>query len=51
MMVDNAPEGLRSLKVTVSDGVWPDVISTVQIHVKELEDEGIQNSATVRPSG
>lgn len=50
MMVHNAPEGIHSLKVTVSDGVWPDVISTVQIHVKELEDEDIQNSATVRLS-
>lgn len=51
MMVDNAPEGIHSLKVRVSDVVWPDVISTVQIHVKELEDEAIQNSATVRLSG
>lgn len=50
MMVDNAPEGIHSLKVRVSDVVWPDVISTVQIHVKELEDEAIQNSATVRLS-
>ncbi|XP_068812246.1 neural-cadherin isoform X1 [Struthio camelus] len=48
MMVDNAPQGTYNLKVRVSDGVWPDVISTVQIYVQELENEAIQNSATVR---
>ncbi|XP_065272866.1 neural-cadherin-like [Emys orbicularis] len=48
VMVDNAPQGTYNLRVRVSDGVWPDVISTVQIHVKELENEAIRNSATVR---
>ncbi|XP_009947990.1 PREDICTED: neural-cadherin-like [Leptosomus discolor] len=50
MMVDNTPQGIYNLKVRVSDGVCPDVISTVQVHVKELENEAIQNSATVRLS-
>ncbi|XP_009464067.1 PREDICTED: neural-cadherin-like [Nipponia nippon] len=50
MMVDNTPQGIYNLKVRVSDGVCPDVISTVQIHVEELENEAIQNSATVRLS-
>ncbi|NXN44249.1 CADN protein, partial [Rhinoptilus africanus] len=50
MMVDNTPQGIYNLKVRVSDGVCPDVISTVQIHVKELENEAIQNSASVRLS-
>ncbi|NXC74003.1 CADN protein, partial [Anhinga anhinga] len=50
VMVDNAPQGTYNLKVRVSDGVCPDVISTVQIHVKVLENEAIQNSATVRLS-
>ncbi|NWH61172.1 CADN protein, partial [Geococcyx californianus] len=50
MMVDNTPQGTYDLKVRVSDGVCPDVISTVQIHVKELENEAVQNSATVRLS-
>ncbi|XP_009892389.1 PREDICTED: neural-cadherin-like [Charadrius vociferus] len=50
MMVDNTPEGIYNLKVRVSDGVCPDVISTLEIHVKELENEAIQNSATVRLS-
>ncbi|NWX98396.1 CADN protein, partial [Nothoprocta ornata] len=48
MMVDNVPQGTYNLKVRVSDGVWPDVTSTIQIHVQELENEAIQNSATVR---
>ncbi|NWS17802.1 CADN protein, partial [Pachyramphus minor] len=50
LMVDNTPQGIYNLKVRVSDGVCPDVISTVQIHVKELENEAIQSSATVRLS-
>ncbi|KFR02399.1 Neural-cadherin, partial [Opisthocomus hoazin] len=50
VMVDNTPQGIYNLKVRVSDGVCPDVISTVQIHVKEVENEAIQNSATVRLS-
>ncbi|NXL30986.1 CADN protein, partial [Glaucidium brasilianum] len=50
IMVDNTPQGVYNLKVKVSDGVCPDIISTVQIHVKELESEAIQNSASVRLS-
>ncbi|NXA34968.1 CADN protein, partial [Eudromia elegans] len=48
VMVDHVPQGTYNLRVRVSDGVWPDVISTIQIHVQELENEAIQNSATVR---
>ncbi|XP_054245691.1 neural-cadherin-like [Indicator indicator] len=50
VMVDSTPQGIYNLEVRVSDGVCPDVISTVQIHVKELENEAIQNSASVRLS-
>ncbi|KAM9509911.1 neural-cadherin-like [Guaruba guarouba] len=50
MMVDNTPQGIYNLKVRVSDGVCPDVISTVQIYVEELENEAIQNSAAVHLS-
>ncbi|NXJ73147.1 CADN protein, partial [Trogon melanurus] len=50
MMVDNTPQGIYNLKIRVSDGICPDVISTIEIHVKELENEAIQNSATVRLS-
>ncbi|XP_074864923.1 neural-cadherin-like [Carettochelys insculpta] len=48
VMVDNAPQGTYNLRIRVADGVWPDVISTVRIHVKELESEAIRHSATVR---
>lgn len=51
VMVDNAPQGTYDFKVRVSDGVWPDVVSTIQIHIQELENEAIYNSATVRLSG
>uniref|UniRef100_A0A8C5JEE2 CADN protein n=1 Tax=Junco hyemalis TaxID=40217 RepID=A0A8C5JEE2_JUNHY len=47
LMVDNTPQGIYNLRVRVSDGICPDVISTVQIHVRDLENEAIQNSATV----
>lgn len=50
-MMDNTPQGTYDLRVRVSDGVCPDVISTVQIYVRDLENEAIQNSATVRLSG
>ncbi|NWH79854.1 CADN protein, partial [Piaya cayana] len=50
VMVDNAPQGTYNLNVRVSDGVCPDIISTVQIHIKELENEAVQNSASVRLS-
>ncbi|XP_062997498.1 neural-cadherin-like [Elgaria multicarinata webbii] len=48
LMVDNAPQGTYELKIRVSDGIWPDVIATVQIHVREIENEAIWNSATLR---
>ncbi|XP_053127320.1 neural-cadherin-like [Hemicordylus capensis] len=48
IMVDDAPQGIYELKIRVSDGIWPDVVASVQIHVKEIENEAIRNSATVR---
>ncbi|KAJ6666039.1 hypothetical protein lerEdw1_000943 [Lerista edwardsae] len=48
IMVDNAPQGTYELKIRVSDGIWPDVVASVQIHVKEIENEAIRNSATIR---
>uniref|UniRef100_H0ZFH7 Neural cadherin n=1 Tax=Taeniopygia guttata TaxID=59729 RepID=H0ZFH7_TAEGU len=47
LMVDYTPQGIYNLRVRVSDGVCPDVISTVQVHVRDLENEAVQNSATV----
>ncbi|XP_036390924.1 neural-cadherin-like [Megalops cyprinoides] len=45
---ENAPPGSYEFKVHVSDGVWPNVVSSVAIHVKELRDEAIYNSASLR---
>ncbi|XP_035275512.1 neural-cadherin-like [Anguilla anguilla] len=45
---ENTPTGSYEFKVRVSDGVWPDVVSGVTVHVKELPDEAIYNSASIR---
>uniref|UniRef100_A0A6Q2Y7V5 Uncharacterized protein n=1 Tax=Esox lucius TaxID=8010 RepID=A0A6Q2Y7V5_ESOLU len=44
----NTLEGSYSLRVAVSDGVWPDVVSGVTVHVRELEDRAIHSSASLR---
>ncbi|XP_069073745.1 neural-cadherin-like [Pleurodeles waltl] len=49
-MIDPAPPGTYDLRFRVSDAIWPDVISTVKVHVKELQDEIIQHSATLHLS-
>ncbi|XP_043937612.1 neural-cadherin-like [Protopterus annectens] len=48
MIKANAPSGDYDFKVRVSDGVWPDVVSTVRVFVNELTDEDIYNSGSVR---
>jgi len=35
----------------VSDGVWPDAISSVKVNVRELRDDAIYNSASLRLAG
>ncbi|KAG5849366.1 hypothetical protein ANANG_G00109570 [Anguilla anguilla] len=45
---ENTPTGSYEFRVRVSDGVWPDVVSGVTVHVKELPDEAIYNSASIR---
>lgn len=47
----NAPAGSYWLRVGVSDGVWPDVISGVRVHVRDLEERAILSSASLRLSG
>uniref|UniRef100_A0A4W6EW73 Neural-cadherin-like n=1 Tax=Lates calcarifer TaxID=8187 RepID=A0A4W6EW73_LATCA len=44
----NAPAGSYWLRVGVSDGVWPDVMSGVRVHVRELEEKAIQSSGSLR---
>lgn len=47
----NAPAGSYWLRVGVSDGVWPDVISGVRVHVRDLEEKAILSSASLRLTG
>uniref|UniRef100_A0A9J7ZH45 Si:ch211-186j3.6 n=1 Tax=Cyprinus carpio carpio TaxID=630221 RepID=A0A9J7ZH45_CYPCA len=48
---ENAPPGSYDFQVRVSDGVWPDAISSVKVNVKELRDDAIYNSASLRLAG
>ncbi|KAJ7985830.1 hypothetical protein DPEC_G00344550 [Dallia pectoralis] len=45
---ENAPPGSYEFQVRVSDGVWPDVVSRVTVHVRELRDEAIYSSGSIR---
>ncbi|KAM7406563.1 hypothetical protein PAMP_000934 [Pampus punctatissimus] len=45
---ENTPPGTYQFQVRVSDGVWPDAVSTVTVHVRELRDEAIYNSGSLR---
>uniref|UniRef100_A0A673XXT8 Neural-cadherin-like n=1 Tax=Salmo trutta TaxID=8032 RepID=A0A673XXT8_SALTR len=47
----NTLAGSYYLRVGVSDGVWPDVVSGVTVHVRELEDMAIHSSASLRLIG
>uniref|UniRef100_A0A671TFB6 Neural-cadherin-like n=1 Tax=Sparus aurata TaxID=8175 RepID=A0A671TFB6_SPAAU len=44
----NIPAGSYWLRVGVSDGVWPDVISGVRVHVRDLVEKAILSSASLR---
>lgn len=48
---ENAPPGTYQFQVCVADGVWPDAVSTVTVHVRELRDEAIYNSGSIRLAG
>ncbi|CAF98271.1 unnamed protein product, partial [Tetraodon nigroviridis] len=47
----NAPAGSYWLRVGVSDGVWPDVISGIRVHVRDLEEKAVLSSASLRLTG
>uniref|UniRef100_A0A3Q2CVV9 Si:ch211-186j3.6 n=1 Tax=Cyprinodon variegatus TaxID=28743 RepID=A0A3Q2CVV9_CYPVA len=44
---ENTPPGTYQFQVRVSDGIWPDAVSTVSVHVRELRDEAIYNSGSL----
>ncbi|CDQ83035.1 unnamed protein product, partial [Oncorhynchus mykiss] len=48
---ENAPPGSYEFQVRVSDGVWPDAVSGVTVYVRELRDEAIYNSGSLRLAG
>ncbi|XP_036440182.1 neural-cadherin [Colossoma macropomum] len=45
---ESAPPGTYEFQVRVSDGEWPDVVSSVIVKVRELRDDVIYNSASLR---
>lgn len=47
----DTPPGSYWLRVGVSDGVWPDVISGVRVHVRDLEEKAILSSGSLRLTG
>lgn len=48
---ENAPPGSYQFQVRVSDDVWPDAVSSVSVHVRELRDDAIYNSGSLRLAG
>ncbi len=48
---ENTPPGTYQFQVRVSDGVWQDAVSSVTVHVRELRDEAIYNSGSLRLAG
>ncbi|MBN3295370.1 CADN protein, partial [Amia calva] len=47
---EGTPSGLYSLRVRVSDKTWPDVTSTVEVIVRDLKEEAVQNAGSIRIS-
>uniref|UniRef100_F6UJH5 Uncharacterized protein n=1 Tax=Ornithorhynchus anatinus TaxID=9258 RepID=F6UJH5_ORNAN len=45
---EGIPPATYNLEVKVSDGVWPDVISTVKVIVKEIKEDAIRNAGSIR---
>ncbi|TRZ24044.1 hypothetical protein HGM15179_003096 [Zosterops borbonicus] len=48
---EGTPPGTYNIRVRVIDGVWPDVISTVKVIVKEIKDDALHNAGSVRIKG
>eukprot|EP00062_Callorhinchus_milii_P003975 gi/632942725/ref/XP_007886565.1/ PREDICTED: neural-cadherin-like [Callorhinchus milii] len=49
-MTEGTPCGSYNFQVKVRDGTWPDVVSTVQVIVKELKEAAIYNAGSLRLS-
>uniref|UniRef100_A0A8C5WCG8 Neural-cadherin-like n=1 Tax=Leptobrachium leishanense TaxID=445787 RepID=A0A8C5WCG8_9ANUR len=48
MMMEKPLQGTYNLMVKVSDGLWPDVFSTVTLHVQEIETETVHSAVSLR---
>ncbi|XP_072573022.1 neural-cadherin isoform X2 [Paramormyrops kingsleyae] len=46
----DTPPGSYSLQVRVSDGTWPDVISSAEVTIMELKEEAVENAGSLRLS-
>ncbi|KAM8966841.1 neural-cadherin-like [Pelodytes ibericus] len=50
-MKEGAMAGNYNLRVKVTDGVWPDVVSTVRIAVHDITEEAAHNAGSIRLRG
>uniref|UniRef100_A0A8C5PPG5 Uncharacterized protein n=1 Tax=Leptobrachium leishanense TaxID=445787 RepID=A0A8C5PPG5_9ANUR len=48
---EGAMSGIYKLRVKVTDGVWPDVLSTVRIAVIDILEEAAHNAGSIRIRG
>ncbi|KAH0617555.1 hypothetical protein JD844_015936 [Phrynosoma platyrhinos] len=48
---EGTPAGIYDLRVKVTDGIWPDVVSTVKVVVKEIKEEAAHNAGSIRIKG
>ncbi|XP_048386187.2 neural-cadherin isoform X1 [Stegostoma tigrinum] len=47
-IIEGTPSGVYNFQVKVADGTWPDVISTIKVVVKELEEDAIYHAGSLR---
>lgn len=48
---EGTPFGTFDIRVKVTDGIWPDVVSTVKVVVKEIREEAAHNAGSIRIRG
>ncbi|KFQ07158.1 Neural-cadherin, partial [Leptosomus discolor] len=48
---EGTPPGTYNIRVRVIDGVWPDVVSTVKVIVKEIKDDALHNAGSIQIKG
>ncbi|KAM6102157.1 neural-cadherin-like isoform 3-T3 [Theristicus caerulescens] len=45
---EGTPPGTYNIRVRVIDGVWPDVVSTVKVIVKDIKDDALRNAGSIQ---